>query len=176
MAVVRTLLLRHAVAGSRDGWAGDDRDRPLTVAGLRQVDALVELLAPSAPVRVLTSPYVRCRQTVESLAAKVGLPLEEVPWLGADVVDRPDAPAVLARHVRAVVTGTPAPVDDRPVVLCSHGEVIAVALAAVVPPDVLHGARALGAPEPPGDKGAWWDLEWDGPAVRSARYVPAPPA
>ena len=71
------VLLRHAAAGDREHWDGDDFHRPLDAKGRRQAEALVELLRPFGVRRVVSSPYVRCVQTVEPLAAALGLPLEQ---------------------------------------------------------------------------------------------------
>ena len=72
-----SVLVRHASAGDRDDWSGDDRLRPLDARGRRQADALVELLRPLEIRRVVSSPYVRCVETVEPLAAALGLPVEQ---------------------------------------------------------------------------------------------------
>lgn len=71
-----SVVLRHAAAGDRDHWDGDDFHRPLDAKGRRQAAELVELLRPFEVRRVVSSPYVRCVQTVEPLAAALGLPLE----------------------------------------------------------------------------------------------------
>jgi 8-oxo-dGTP diphosphatase len=70
------LLVRHASAGSRDEWAGDDRERPLDKRGARQAKDLVGALADVEIDRVLTSPYLRCVQSVEPFAAARGLSAE----------------------------------------------------------------------------------------------------
>jgi 8-oxo-dGTP diphosphatase len=59
------LVIRHARAGDRDDWRGDDRERPLDKRGRRQADALVEELEGYPISRILSSPYDRCVQTVE---------------------------------------------------------------------------------------------------------------
>jgi broad specificity phosphatase PhoE len=74
---VTSILLRHASAGDRDEWNGPDLLRPLDERGRRQAAELVELLRPYAPRRILSSPYVRCLETVEPLGAALGLPVEE---------------------------------------------------------------------------------------------------
>ena len=73
----RLLLVRHASAGERRSWHGDDRLRPLDDRGRRQAERLVEALAGHHVARILSSPYVRCVQTVEPLARHRGLPVEE---------------------------------------------------------------------------------------------------
>lgn len=70
------LLVRHASAGDRDEWEGDDRLRPLDKRGLRQAERLVELLARYDLDRILSSPAIRCVQTVEPLAQARGLDIE----------------------------------------------------------------------------------------------------
>jgi 8-oxo-dGTP diphosphatase len=74
-------LLRHARAGSRADWAGDDRLRPLDARGRRQADALVIQLAGWELTRILSSPYVRCVETVVPLAEARGLTVEPVDAL-----------------------------------------------------------------------------------------------
>ena len=69
-------LIRHGSAGDRALWEGDDRERPLDEKGLRQAAALVDLLAPYEVARILSSPAVRCVQTVEPLAHARGLEIE----------------------------------------------------------------------------------------------------
>jgi 8-oxo-dGTP diphosphatase len=75
-------LVRHARAGHRETWEGaDDRLRPLDERGLKQAEALVAPLAGRDFSRILSSPYVRCMQSVEPLAAARGLQVEAVEAL-----------------------------------------------------------------------------------------------
>jgi 8-oxo-dGTP diphosphatase len=69
-------LVRHARAGSREDWAGDDRLRPLDKRGRRQAHALVDQLAGRELGRVLSSPYVRCVDSVVPLAGSRSLAVE----------------------------------------------------------------------------------------------------
>jgi broad specificity phosphatase PhoE len=93
---VTSVLLRHASAGDRDRWDGPDRLRPLDKRGRRQAAELVELLRPFGLRRVVSSPYVRCVETVVPLAAALGVPVEEDDRLaegaapGADELLRED--------------------------------------------------------------------------------------
>ena len=100
-------LVRHARAGHRETWAGeDDSLRPLDERGLRQAEALVAQLAERDLSRILTSPYTRCVQTVEPLAAARGLPVEAVDSLAEgggeaaalELVHGLEAPAVACVH------------------------------------------------------------------------------
>jgi 8-oxo-dGTP diphosphatase len=109
------LLLRHATAGRRR--PGDDADhlRPLDERGRRQAGLLPELYAGYGVERVLTSPYVRCRQSVEPLAAALGAPVEERPELAEGAPE-----AGLAALLRELGEAT--------AVLSTHGDVIAALL------------------------------------------------
>ena len=104
-------LIRHGSAGDRDTWIGDDRARPLDDRGRRQADALVELLADRPLTGVLTSPYLRCVQTVEPLARARALPLQYVHELGDDA--EPEQALSLLRRL-----------GDGAAALCSHGDLI----------------------------------------------------
>ena len=71
-----SVLLRHASAGDRYLWAGDDRLRPLDEKGRRQAEKIAKKLAGEDVRRIVSSPYARCVQTVEPLAAALGLEVE----------------------------------------------------------------------------------------------------
>src|SRR4029453_7056236 len=61
-------LLRHAHAGNKQGWAGPDRPGPLSNAGRREAYGLLTQLRDYPISRILSSPTVRCLETVEPLA------------------------------------------------------------------------------------------------------------
>ena len=63
-------LIRHAYAGSRADWEGDDELRPLSERGEHQAAAIADALLDAGIDRLLTSRYARCRQTLEPLGAK----------------------------------------------------------------------------------------------------------
>lgn len=69
-------IVRHAFAGQHgDPKYPDDDMRPLTKKGRRRFGRLVKKLARRgfAPAVVATSPLVRCRQTADVIAARLGL-------------------------------------------------------------------------------------------------------
>jgi len=70
------LVIRHARAGHRTEWEGDDRRRPLDERGRAQSEKLVLELDGFTIDRILSSPYDRCVQTVDPLAAARGLDVE----------------------------------------------------------------------------------------------------
>ncbi|HUR23801.1 MAG TPA: phosphoglycerate mutase family protein [Acidimicrobiales bacterium] len=130
------LLVRHAKAGDRDKWEAPDDLRPLTTKGEVQAQALVDLLAGYDIDRVLSSPYLRCTQTVAPLAAARGLAVEPCDDL-AEGEGR--AGTGLARSLLSEPACT---------VLCSHGDVVEEVL------DALSVAR-----EQFTRKGATWVLD-----------------
>ena len=73
LAAPSLIVVRHASAGDPEDWDGDDAMRPLDQKGRRQARELVERLAPYPVNRIVSSPHVRCVQTVEPLAAVRGL-------------------------------------------------------------------------------------------------------
>jgi phosphohistidine phosphatase SixA len=77
-------LVRHADAGDRATWAGDDRRRPLSERGQRQAEKLIRAFAEIDLTRVVSSPYDRCVQTVQPLALSRGLRVETTEALVED--------------------------------------------------------------------------------------------
>ena len=156
MRGMAALLVRHGKAGSRKDWSGDDRLRPLSKPGHRQAEGLLALLVGYPITRVLSSPFVRCVQTVEPLASKLGLEVEGRPEL-AEAVDIAEP-----RRLLRELAGTTA-------VFCSHGDVIPAVLEALIDED---GLRLHGPDRWP--KGSTWVLEANASRFVSAQYLPPP--
>lgn len=148
-------LVRHAKAGTRADWTEDDELRPLTKAGRRQAEALVTAFRGLEVARVVSSPYIRCVQTVMPLALDRGLPVETSVALAEGA--RTEAALDLLQELAAT-----------PAVVCSHGDVIpAVVLSLADEGVAIEGERDW-------KKGATWVLErQDGRVVR-ASYLPPP--
>jgi phosphohistidine phosphatase SixA len=102
------LVIRHARAGKASQWDGDDRLRQLDARGIQQAQALVDALSGFEITRLLSSPYDRCVQTVEPLAAALGLQVESRDELGEERQSHDGAD--LARSLAG-----------EPVALCVHG-------------------------------------------------------
>ncbi|MFM7062899.1 MAG: SixA phosphatase family protein [Actinomycetes bacterium] len=161
-------LVRHASAGVRNDADPHDDDRPLDPDGGRQAEQLAEWLRHEPVRRVVTSPFLRCRQTVVPLAAALGLAVEVDDRLGEGT------PVEIAWALLAELAGTPGAdgAGGDAVVLCSHGDVI---------PDLVRRAQGRGMLVPGKSgcaKGSAWILQhWDGEAFATGVYTPVrPPA
>lgn len=153
-AVPKVFLVRHAKAGDRDRWEGDDRQRPLTSAGREQAERLADTFARLPPGRLLASPYVRCVETLQPTADRVGAHIELIdalaeghPW----------------EAVLDLVTGVP---DNT--VLCTHGDIIPAVITALE----RRGTEIRTTPD--WRKAATWVLERDDGRVTAASAWPPP--
>ncbi|MHB8245881.1 MAG: SixA phosphatase family protein [Acidimicrobiales bacterium] len=158
-------LIRHGKAADRQGYPGPDSERPLTSKGEQQSALLVDEIASSgtAPERLLSSPALRCRQTIAPLAERLGLPVEVVEWL-----DEGSDPAGVLDRVHHLGDGQGA----RFIAACSHGDVIWGVLESLAHQGVALGKR------PDAQKASTWVIEWGEAAgeaapVRAA-YLPPP--
>lgn len=143
------LLVRHADAGDRSLWEGDQDLRPLNERGLRQAEITGRALRRFAPARILSSPAVRCVQTVAPLAEALGVEIEIVDELAE------------GRTTEALAL-----LDGTPMALGSHGDVLPKLLGVLAGHlDGVDIGRGFG-------KSAAWvlDVNRAGKAV-SARYI-----
>jgi len=146
------LVVRHARAGRRSAYAGDDLDRPLSTRGQAQAEALVPLLASFRPRRILSSPAVRCFETVRPLAGSLELNIESVGELGEG-----NGPAALRLLER--MAGETA-------VLCTHRDVAAellTVLAADRSAKARHQLRLL--------KGEVWVVQSTGSSLEIVDHI-----
>ncbi|WP_018637944.1 SixA phosphatase family protein [Parafrankia elaeagni] len=104
------VIVRHALALPKKTWTGEDAARPLTAHGIRQAAAFATVVTRGLAIRqVLTSPTLRCEQTVAPLAEARGLPLRRSAVLGVDG----STEALLDLLTSDEADGS---------VLCTHGE------------------------------------------------------
>ncbi|MEM8619877.1 MAG: phosphoglycerate mutase family protein [Actinomycetota bacterium] len=147
-------VVRHAKAGSRSAWDGDDTLRPLSTAGWAQASALAAKLGEKAPPRLVASPSLRCIQTLEPLGEAIGIKVE------------PDN--------RLFEGGGLLPVlellDELPhrSVLCSHGDIIASVVMALE----RRGMEIAGVPD--WRKASVWVLKRRDGAFDRAKSWPPP--
>ncbi len=89
---MKLYFLRHGIAQDCIGWAGPDAERPLTAVGRERVDRVAKtILRLGLDLGgVVTSPYLRAKQTAEILVSRLGiaerLEVDErlVPGFGVD--------------------------------------------------------------------------------------------
>jgi 8-oxo-(d)GTP phosphatase len=143
---VPVILLRHAKAVHKGGWKDADDRRPLDDSGRADAKTLAELLGCFAPkARLITSPAVRCVETLRPFAELAGAHLQEEPSLYVHHqppgMDAADSRASMTALVSAAIAA------GEPVILCAHREnlpdVQAAALAAL-------GIAAPGSDAAPG--------------------------
>lgn len=144
------LIVRHAKAGDRRRWVGDDRLRPLSQAGRGQAADLVAVLALFRPARLLSSPYVRCVETLQPLAGHLRMEIEA----RAELSEGGEAEG-------AILLSDPA----GPVVACTHGDVV---------PALLEVLGLVSADGFPCAKASVWVVTFAANGV-AARYLPPPP-
>jgi 8-oxo-dGTP pyrophosphatase MutT (NUDIX family)/phosphohistidine phosphatase SixA len=154
------LLVRHASAGSRSDWDGDDDLRPLDGKGVEQARRLAEVLPAFRPTAILSASRTRCTQTVEPLAGKLGLEVQPLPELGEQ--EFAADPAVGLAAVERLLE----PRDEAGVtVVCSQGGAIPSVLMALG----VRWEGMAGRLYPPSAKGSVWALGGR-PGALSADY------
>jgi 8-oxo-(d)GTP phosphatase len=171
---VPLILLRHAKALSKSGWKRADILRPLDDSGRSEAKALADLLACFAPGgRLISSPAMRCLETLRPFAHLSGGEVEEEPSLfihyepsGTGAADPHSDAQTLVRQ--AIATG-------RPTVICAHRENIpklqAAALAALTAPgSVRPPAREWDAALP---TASFWVLNIAAPETGQLVATPA---
>ncbi len=150
------VLVRHAKAGKRNAWPGEDALRPLDESGKEQAARLSTLLACFAPERILAADRVRCVSTMEPLAAALGLEVQIDPAFSDDAY----AESPTATQTALLALAKPGQVS----VVCSQGDTIPGLIDRLGP-----GIRSSDT-----RKGAWWVLNLVDGDVVSADYYDAP--
>ncbi len=148
-------FVRHAKAGSRSHWTGDDRKRPLSKKGVQQAADLITNFANYDLMAVYSSPFLRCMQTVEPIARAHKLKVQAEPGLGE------------GRGLGAAYRFFNDHKLDE-VVLCTHGDIVWELV------DDLTKRRVLPAFREDFDKASTWVVQVKGRVPVKARYIPAP--
>jgi 8-oxo-dGTP diphosphatase len=161
---MRLYVVRHVKAGDRSRWDGADDERPASKNGRGQAVALADRLEAEQVTALISSPALRCVQTVEPLADRLGLKIE---------IDDRLTEGSAVEFALAVARDAP---DGA--VVCSHGDVITDLIEALV-------RRGMELTTPPDwRKATLWVLEGDdgdrrasgGERLFSRAAVEAPPA
>jgi phosphohistidine phosphatase SixA len=148
-------VVRHAKAGSRSHWTGDDRKRPLSKRGLEQATALVRVLQPYPVASIFSSPFLRCVETVEPLARARKLTVKTTESLAE------------GHGLNGLDEFLSDPKLDH-AVLSTHGDIVWELVE-----DLVH-RRVIKAGEGGFEKGSTWMLGVDDEGPVKAQYLPAP--
>ncbi len=148
-------MVRHAAAGDRGKWKGDDAKRPLTKKGRRQAEVIAERLGTAGIERIVTSPSARCVETVEPLSKLTGARIE----VSEALAEGPDVDA--AYDLVDSLIGANA-------VVCSHGDVIPATINRLMWLGLILESRFYCS------KGSIWEIGVDRGKFTTGRYTPAP--
>jgi 8-oxo-dGTP diphosphatase len=154
---VPVYVIRHTKAGERQGWNEPDELRPMSKTGRKQAAKLVASLEHVPFTRFVSSPYLRCLQTMDLFTDRWGIDVDLAPELAED------QPWEFAE---AWVIAAAA---DGPAALCTHGDIMQ---------DLIEGLLARGVPLGGDDevgyrKGTAWRLDVrDGRIIRASYRPP----
>lgn len=178
-------------AGSvyRDGPGSEWNDRPLSKEGIRAAEELAGTLAAEGATAIYSSPYRRAIQTVEPLAHRVGIAIEVVEdlrerllgsqlsqnwqshmsrsWENFDyALEGGESSRQAQRRVLRVLDDLHSRYPTGAIVAASHGNLIALALNAIVPTVDHEFWRSM--PLPAVYRLEWADSHWH---ARGPRFV-----
>jgi len=168
---VPLILLRHASAGQKGNWPADDSSRPLDDKGMLDALTLADVLACFAPsARILSSPALRCTESVGPYAASFGgtVEAEAALALSGRAGDSPSSRTARIDSIKNLVRGLVT--AGQPAILCLHRENLPKALAAACS---ALGAPPRDPPDPSLPKGGFWVLHMAaGELAGLERYKP----
>ena len=167
-------LVAHMDAGDRHTWVGDQDARPLSELGRRQAARMAQALTVAPFDALYSSPALRCRQTLEPLAAQLGMSIVELPELRETDGFLP--PADWTAHLPAAMLGPlggayaagraaaalrliRSVIPRGRVAVCSHGDVVPALIA------YFAGAYRITLPPPHSRRGGWYSVVLDGERV-----------
>ncbi|WP_328842228.1 NUDIX hydrolase [Nakamurella leprariae] len=163
------VVVRHARAGHRESFDGDDQDRPLDGKGRRQAVALADQLPPFQPLLVGSAPLERCTATVTPTADRLSLRVLAEPALSEEAYR--DEPAAARRRIvelAELVAKRQADGDVGAAMVCSQGGVI----PGVVKSLAARHSVQIGPVSTP--KASYWYLSFDGRELVQADHHTAP--
>jgi 8-oxo-(d)GTP phosphatase len=156
---VPVYVIRHTKAGERDGWREPDELRPLSKTGRKEALKLWASLKNVPFTRLVSSPFLRCIQTLEPFSDALGIDITIARELAeGEPVGGAEAWALAAAA-------------DGPAAFSTHGDIVQ---------GLVQTLRERGVPVGGGDgeiafrKGSSWRLDVVEGKVRELTYVPPP--
>ena len=154
------LIIRHATAGRKARYKGDDTERPLDRNGRAQAKSLVPQLVAFGASSVYAADRARCVQTIDPLARKLDLPIAIEPTLTEEAYAA-DPEAARQRLLEIIAHGgTPA--------ICSQGRVIPYLIDWWCDRDGVEPDKSRNR------KGSTWVLSLSGDRLIAADHLPSP--
>jgi 8-oxo-(d)GTP phosphatase len=154
------LVVRHGTAGSKSRYSGDDTKRPLDKQGRAQAEALVPQLLAFGATDVYAADRLRCHQTLEPLAAELGVSIHNEHTLTEEAYAK-NPKRSRSRMLRiAAQAGTPA--------ICSQGKVIPDLVAWWCERDGVRPDKARN------HKGSTWVLSLSAGKLVAADHIGGP--
>ena len=154
------LVVRHGTAGSKSRYSGDDTKRPLDKQGRAQAEALVPQLLAFGATDVYVADRLRCHQTLEPLAAELGVSIHNEHTLTEEAYAK-NPKRSRSRMLRiAAQAGTPA--------ICSQGKVIPDLVAWWCERDGVRPDKARN------HKGSTWVLSLSAGKLVAADHIGGP--
>lgn len=154
------MLVRHAKAGSRSAWSGNDDLRPLEKTGRTQAEMLAPMLRSFGVDRLYSAPRVRCEQTLSPLADELGVKIGTETVLSDDAYQ--EAPETALERLRDIAAGPGV------AAICSQGS----AIPGIV--GDLAAEAGVDVGETSTKKAGTWALGLRGGTLAYADYYPSP--
>jgi len=148
-------LARHAHAGDRTRWIGDDSIRGLSPKGQRQAKTLAKRLQHGGITRLISSPYGRCVETLAPLSKRLGINVETHKGLAETGTEK--ALESLVDEVK----------QER-VVLSTHGNIVPAILRSLLSDGLKLNSSYQG------EKASIWAIKFQDGEPAEASYAPPP--
>ncbi len=151
-------LIRHVKAGERGKLPEPDELRGISKTGRKQAQALGASLGDVAFTRLVSSPHLRCVQSLEPLAETRGIDIT----IARELSEGQGAAGAEAWVLAAAADG--------PAALCTHGDVMRELIGSLRE----RGVPVAGDAEPGWAKAGTWRLAVRDGLVRELEYLPPP--
>jgi 8-oxo-dGTP diphosphatase len=153
---VAVYLIRHVKAGERETWTEPDELRPISKTGRKQALRLVATLGHVGCTRLVSSPFLRCIQTIEPLADAIDVGIDVASELGE------------GRPISGAEAWVLAVAADGPAALSTHGDIV----EGLVGSFAARGVPVVEDPDVRGfPKGGVWRLDVHDGQIRRVTTV-----
>lgn len=157
------LIVRHATAGRKARYKGDDRLRPLDMKGRAQAESLVGQLLAFGASDIYAASRTRCHQTMEPLAQELGVQIRDEPTLTEEAYSA-DADAARKRVLKIAAKSN----DETVPVICTQGKVIPGLISWWCDRSGIRPDKSRNR------KGSMWVMTLHGDALIAADHIGSP--